>query len=143
VDHWRKQFRGELKTINDTDVDDAWLAKANLVLWGDPHSNKVLAKIIGKLPIQWDVKGVHVGRETYGAGHHVPALIYPNPLNPKKYVVLNSSFTFREYDYLNNARQIPRLPDWAVLDITQPPTAQRPAGIADAGFFGERWEVTR
>ena len=41
-------------------------------------------------------------------------LIYPNPLNPKQYVVLNSGFTFREYDYLNNARQVPKLPDWAV-----------------------------
>ena len=45
-------------------------------------------------------------------------LIYPNPLNPKKYVVLNSGFTFREFDYLNNARQIPKLPDWAVVDTT-------------------------
>ena len=69
-------------------------------------------------------------------------LIYPNPLNPKKYVVLNSGFTFREYDYLNNARQIPRLPDWAILDIDQPRTSQRAAGIVDAGFFGERWELT-
>ena len=33
-------------------------------------------------------------------------------------MVLNSGFTFREYDYLNNARQIPKLPDWAIVDIT-------------------------
>jgi hypothetical protein len=130
VDHWRKQFRGELKPIKDTDVDDAWIAKANLVLWGDPQSNKVLAKIADKLPIKWDA-----------SMPHVPVLIYPNPLNPKKYVVLNSGFTFREYDYLNNARQIPRLPDWAILDITQPRTSQRPAGIVDAGFFDEKWQL--
>ena len=49
-------------------------------------------------------------------------LIYPNPLNPKRYVVLNSGFTFREYDYLNNARQTPKLPDWAVIDVTTPPS---------------------
>ena len=69
-------------------------------------------------------------------------MIYPNPLNPEKYVVLNSGFTFREYDYLNNARQIPKLPDWAILDVKQPRTSRRPAGIADAAFFGERWELT-
>lgn len=130
IDHWRKQFRGELKSISDTEVDDTWIAKANLVLWGDPQSNKVLAKIADKLPIKWDA-----------SKPHVPVLIYPNPLNPKKYVVLNSGFTFREYDYLNNARQIPRLPDWAILDITQPRTSQRPAGIVDAGFFDERWQL--
>jgi hypothetical protein len=55
-------------------------------------------------------------------------------------VVVNSSFTFREYDYLNNARQTPKLPDWAILDITKPVTARAPGGIAAAGFFGEKWE---
>ena len=63
-----------------------------------------------------------------------------DPLNPKKYVVLNSGFTFREYDYLNNARQIAKLPDWAVVDIRTPPNARWPGAIASAGFFGERWE---
>jgi hypothetical protein len=142
VDHWRKQFRGELHPVDDAKVDDKTIASSNLVLWGDPQSNKVLAKIVDKLPIRWDAKeGVFVGKQAFAADHHVPVLIYPNPLNPKKYVVLNSGFTFREYDYLNNARQIPRLPDWAVLDIDQPRTPQRPAGIAEAGFFGERWEL--
>jgi len=70
----------------------------------------------------------------------VPVFIYPNPLNPQRYVVVNSSFTFREYDYLNNARQTPKLPDWAILDITKPVTARAPGGIAAAGFFGEKWE---
>ena len=70
---------------------------------------------------------------------HVPILIYPNPLNPKKYVVLNSGFTFREFDYLNNARQTPKLPDYAVIDITTPPDFRYPGKIALAGFFGEDW----
>ncbi len=80
---------------------------------------------------------------TFDAAHHAPILIYPNPLNPKKYVVLNSGFTFREYDYLNNARQIPKLPDWAIMDITKPRTSRHAAGIADAGFFGEEWELVK
>jgi hypothetical protein len=142
VDHWRKQFRGELKPLDDTQVDDKTIASSNLILWGDPQSNKVLAKIADKLPIRWDAKeGVFVEKQTFDASHHLPVLIYPNPLNPKKYVVLNSGFTFREYDYLNNARQIPRLPDWAILDINEPRSSQRPAGIVDAGFFGEHWEL--
>jgi hypothetical protein len=143
VDHWRKQFRGELKLFDDTAVDAKMIANANLILWGDPSSNKVIAQIADKLPIKWDAKGVVAGKASLDAGHHVPALIYPNPLNPKKYVVLNSGFTFREYDYLNNARQIPRLPDWAILDINQPRTSQRPAGIAEAGFFDERWQLPK
>jgi hypothetical protein len=55
--------------------------------------------------------------------------------------VLNSGFTFREYDYLNNARQVPKLPDYAVIDITSPRTSRAPGGIATAGFFDERWQL--
>ena len=66
-------------------------------------------------------------------------LIYPNPLNPKRYVVINSGFTFREYDYLNNARQVPKLPDFAVVDVDVPVSSRAPGGIVTAGFFTEAW----
>ena len=56
-------------------------------------------------------------------------------------MVLNSGFTFREYDYLNNARQIAKLPDYAIVDISKPITSKAPGGIEVAGFFGERWEL--
>ena len=69
-------------------------------------------------------------------------MIYPNPLNPKKYIVINSGFTFREYDQLNNARQVPKLPDFAIVDVSKPATSRAPGGITTAGFFDERWELT-
>lgn len=141
IEHWRRQFRGEARVKNDDAVSDADIAEHNLVLWGDPASNKVLARIADKLPIRWDDKGVVVSKESYDAGHHVPVLIYPNPLNPKRYVVLNSGFTFREYDYLNNARQVAKLPDYAVLDVNVPVTSRSPGGVVDAGFFDEQWRL--
>jgi hypothetical protein len=66
-------------------------------------------------------------------------MIFPNPLNPKRYVVINSGFTFREYDYLNNARQIAKLPDWAVLDLSVPPNSRYAGKVVTAGFFNEQW----
>jgi hypothetical protein len=98
-----------------------------------------LAKIAAKLPVTWDKGFVRVGGKQYGADHHVPVLIYPNPLNPKRYVVLNSGFTFREYDYLNNARQVPKLPDFAVVDVDVPVSPRAPGGTVAAGFFTEEW----
>ncbi len=141
ITHWRRQFRGEAPVKNDADVTDADIASHNLVLWGDPSSNKVLARIVDRLPVRWDAAGVHVGAKVYSGDHHVPVMIYPNPLNPKRYVVLNSGFTFREYDYLNNARQSPKLPDFAVVDVSVPATARTPGGIVDAGFFDEEWKL--
>ncbi|AWM42073.1 Prolyl oligopeptidase family protein [Gemmata obscuriglobus] len=141
TEHWRKQFRGDAPLKADAEVTDADIANNNLILWGDPRSNAVLAKIADKLPVKWTDTGVVLGKHTYDAGTHVPVLIYPNPLNPQKYVVLNSGFTFREYDYLNNARQVSKLPDYAVIDVTTPPNARYPGKVVRAGFFGEKWEL--
>ena len=140
-DHWRKQFRGDAPIKDDHALTDEDIAANHLVLWGDPQSNQVLARIMAKLPVQWTSLEVRLGSRTFDGAQHVPVLIFPNPLNPKRYVVLNSSFTYREYDYLNNARQVPKLPDYAVFDIRKPATSQAPAAVALAGFFGERWEL--
>jgi pimeloyl-ACP methyl ester carboxylesterase len=141
TEHWRKQFRGDAPIKNDDAITDADIASSNLVLWGDPQSNKVLAKIAARLPITWTADQIAVGAEKFPANHHVPVLVFPNPLNPKRYVVLNSCFTFREYDYLNNARQVPKLPDYAIIDIDVPASSRAAGGIATAGFFGEEWQL--
>jgi hypothetical protein len=141
VTHWRKQFRGEARVKRDPDVTDADIADSNLVLWGDPSSNRVLARIADKLPIRWSAERVELGDSRFPAANHVAAFIYPNPLNPRRYVVVNSGFTFREFDYLNNARQVPKLPDYAVIDVSVPPGPRAPGGIVKAGFFGEQWQL--
>jgi hypothetical protein len=35
-----------------------------------------------------------------------------------------------------------KLPDYAVLDMRVPIAERIPKGVAHAGFFGERWELT-
>jgi hypothetical protein len=111
------------------------------VLWGDAESNRVLAKIADKLPLRWQDDKIIIGNESFPADTMMPILIFPNPLNPHRYVVLNSGFTFREYDYLNNARQVPKLPDWAVVNTSVKPTSRTPGEIAAAGFCDEQWRL--
>ncbi len=139
---WQKIFRGTARQKDDRAVTDDDIAKHNLVLWGDPSSNAVLAKIADKLPIRWTGDKITVGAQSFPAATHVPVMIYPNPLNPKRYVVLNSSFTFREADHVTNARQIPRLPDWAVVDTRIPHSQRGAAEVVAADFFDEAWQLS-
>ncbi len=139
IREWRRQFRGEARVKDDSAVTDADIAGNNLVLWGDPGSNKILARIADRLPIKWTTKGIEVGGQKYPANTAL-IMIYPNPLNPAKYVVLNSGHTFREVDNLNNARQVAKLPDFAIVDANSTPDGYAPGKILDAGFFGEKWE---
>jgi dienelactone hydrolase len=141
IREWRKQFRGDAQVRDDVAITDKEIAESNLVLWGDPGSNKLIARIAGKLPITWNADNVTLGTKRFPSSTHVPVMIYPNPLNPKRYVVLNSGFTFREFDYLNNARQVPKLPDFAIVDSATPPNDRWPGKIVEAGFFSEKWEL--
>jgi hypothetical protein len=141
VKRWRTQMRGDARVKDDKDVTEADIANSNLILWGDPESNETLKKIADKLPIQWTSESIKVGEKTYESANNVPILIFPNPLNPEKYVVLNSGFTYREYDDLNNARQVPKLPDWAIVDVNTKPNSRYPGKVIDANFFDENWKL--
>ena len=139
--HWRRHFRGDARVKDDSEVTDADIADSNLVLWGDPKSNAILKRISDKLPITWNADGIEAGSRSFPSADHALILIYPNPLNPDRYVVLNSGFTYRDFAYLNNARQVPKLPDWAVVDLRTPPDSLWPGKVVDADFFDERWEL--
>jgi pimeloyl-ACP methyl ester carboxylesterase len=141
VKMWRTQMRGDAPVKDDTAVTDADIASSNLVLWGDPQSNKVLARIADKLPIRWTSDSITLGTRRFPSATSAPVMIYPNPLNPKKYVVINSGMTMREYAESNNALQVAYLPDYAIVDLTTPPDARWPGKIAAAGFFGEMWQL--
>jgi len=85
--HWRQQFRGDARVMKDAEITDKEIASSNLVLWGDPQSNQLIKKIADQLPIQWTADAITVGDKLYPADHCAPVLIFPNPLNPEKYVV--------------------------------------------------------
>jgi hypothetical protein len=141
TNQWWLQMRGVVRVKKDTELTDEDIAKNHLVLWGDAQNNKVIGDIASKLPISWTPKELKVGSKTFSAETHAPVLIYPNPLNPTRYVVLNSSFTFAYAGMSNNCNQYPRLPDWAVLDMAAEKEKRHPAGVTYAGFFDEQWKL--
>ena len=128
IREWRRVFRGEPIVKDDTAITADDIASANLVLWGDPGSNKIYSRIASKLPIAWPAEAKSVA-----------GFIYPNPENPAHYVVINSGFTFRESANTSNAKQLPRLPDWAIVDTSTPADENWPGRIVNAGFFNEVW----
>jgi hypothetical protein len=139
---WRAIFRGDVIMVRDTEVTPEFAARHHLVLWGDPGSNKVLARVLGKLPVKWTGSELELGSVKGSATARVPVMVYPNPEAPERYVLVNSGFTFREGLSITNALQVPRLPDWAVIDISVPADNHWPGQVVDAGFFGSDWQVT-
>jgi hypothetical protein len=141
---WPKYFRGELPTRTASDITDTDITDHSLVLFGDPQTNPLIARILPGLPIRWMKDVLEVNGEKYDPQTHFPVFIYPNPLNPYRYVVINSGHTFREADLRGtNALLYPRLGDWAVLKPT--PTNDDPTAteVVAAGLFDEFWQFPK
>jgi hypothetical protein len=133
---YARWLRGDPRFKNDADVSEQDIRSNHLILFGDPESNLILKRILDQLPIQWTREAIRVGGKTYDAKQHVVAFIYPNPLSPERYVVVNSGHTFHEAEFAGtNALLFPRLGDYAVLRLQD---GQEPE-VVEAGFFDENW----
>jgi hypothetical protein len=141
---WRGLMRGDAKVARASEVFDVFEAgkTQGLVLWGTPESNSCIKRLADTLPLEWDAKRLAIkGGPSFDAATHVPVLAYPCLRSPGFEAVLNSGLTFREAHDRTNSLQNPKLPDWAVLDITQPPSAESAGKVAAADFFDEKWRV--
>ncbi len=140
---WRDLFRAELPVKDDTAVTAEDIASKHLILWGDASSNALIAKILasGKTPLAWDARQLTFRGKRYDAAHHAPVLVFPNPLSTQqRYIVLNSGIDFRDEAYGTNALQVPKLPDFAIVDLREAPGPRWPGKIVAAGFFDEAWK---
>jgi dienelactone hydrolase len=138
---WRLQFRGEPRVKKDIEVTLQDHKDYNLVLFGNTLGNRVIHGSVNSLPYRCKQTTFEIHGKQYSYDAYAPALIYPNPQNPKRYIVINSGFTFAAAGAASNSRQTPRLPDWAILDISVPPLGRADGkGVTEAGFFNERWE---
>jgi hypothetical protein len=143
---WHRYFRGELPVKDDTAVTEDDLRCRNLILFGDPGSNRWIAAVLPKLPVRWTRDEVRLGQGHYPAADHAPVLIQPNPLAEGRYVVLNSGHTFHEQELASlNYLLFPRLGDWAVINVggkvPKEPSEPPEESVLRAGFFDEGWKI--
>lgn len=137
-----QRLRGQVRLVNDTQVTDELIESQNLILFGDPGSNAVLAKIVDHLPCKWSRDQIELQGIAYKSAEHGLAMIYPNPLNPRKYLVINSGHTFHEPEFrASNATLYPRLGDVAVLKFVSQADGGYGETVLFADLFDARWKL--
>ncbi len=139
---WAKYMRGDVRVKNDVDVTSEDIADKHLILFGDPGSNSMLASVLEGLPVQWTKDKLGIAGKSYASATHCPLLIYPNPLNPTRYIVINSGHTFHADDFKGtNALLYPRFGDYAVLRLPEKGPALTVEQLALNGLFDDFWKV--
>ncbi len=126
--------------LPDTQVTEELLESHHLILFGDPGSNSLIARVIDRLPMVWTKTDVTLREQSYPTVNHGVAMVYPNPLNPARYVVLNSGHTFGAAEFLgSNAQLYPRLGDVAVLRFEPQPTGVMREQTLWTELFDAHW----
>jgi dienelactone hydrolase len=164
-----KWMRGEARVVNDVDVTEELLSANHVILFGDPGSNLLLrtilaavpdansppaevrpipalppidSKVIEKLPFRWDAEKLMIGGQSWPADSHALCLVFPNPFNRNKYMVVNTGHTFSERDFrASNAWLFPRFGDAAVLKLSDPGAESAQPELVWSDVFGTDWKL--
>ena len=145
ADEWRRHYRGYLPVKNDTDVTEEDVGRCNLILFGDPGSNRWIRDVLPKLPAQWSRERIQLGEERHPAAAHGLQMIAPNPLRgaEDRYVVLNSGHTYHDGELRFSYMVFPRLGDWAIVRVgdnaVEGATPKVAETVLKSGFFDEAW----
>ncbi len=131
------------QVVADTDVTDAMMRDACLVLYGTHGDNAVLERIAAQLPIKLEADAVVVGTQRYTGDDVGTRFIYPNPLAPDRYVVVQGGITTQA---VQNGHNLPDfLPDFVVYDRTTTRTrarlvagSRRPRAM---DYFDHHWQL--
>jgi hypothetical protein len=143
IQRWRQLMRGDPMVVKASEIGADKATQENLILWGDDLSNAAIAQRLPELPVKWDGDQLVLGKHKFASATHVPLLIHPEVpyAEGQRYIVLNSGLTFREGHDKTNSLQNPKLPDWAILDITTPPDSTQAGKVVAADFFDAQWRL--
>ena len=129
--------------------------KYSLLLFGDPGSNKIIADVLKQLnkknksneiPLNfhWTKSAMEIGTLSFSSVDHIPVLVYPNPLNPERYIVFNGSVPEqrrrrRSTNDVENEPEVPPIGDFAIVKLND----DKPGKVESVlgGFFNEEWEL--
>ena len=91
-----------IQVRSDREVTDRDIEAYHLILVGAPTSNSLVGRINPRLPIRIENGAVVFGHQRFAGDDVGLRVIYPNPLNPQKYVVVCAGVTYKGLERLGH-----------------------------------------
>lgn len=132
---WAKSYFAECPYKEDREVTPQDIADKNLILLGDARLNSVVARLSASIPLKLGPEFVSIGdRRFEGKGLGV-SVVYPNPLNPQRYVVVIAANDYEGFQLYEPNLSQRGWYDFAVWNARDP----RGAGPLAEGFWDGDW----
>lgn len=141
VNFWKQWQRQPPRAFLDSEISDADAARYSLLLIGGPEANRVARKL-GLVEIAPDHVTIR-GRSFAASGARVQA-IYPNPLNPQRYVLLAGASSAGALSLWTPDRLRDADFDFVIEDGHVPIGTERVSQSqiwVAGGWFDRRWQI--
>lgn len=143
IRHPRRGVSVQWPVKADVEVTAEDIERRSLVVVGTARGNSLLARISRELPIRVEGGAVVAGDRRYEGADVAASFVYPNPLNPDRYVLVHTGVTPRAFFRAGHLPSL--LPDWIVYDAS---TWERRGGlvleereILAGGVFDQEWKL--
>ena len=139
---WIGFAQGMPDVVADSEVTENHIRDRNLVICGSPDTNIFLARIADRLPIRIGADCYEVGAHSFPSAGCGLQFVYPNPLNPKRLVLVVHGVQWGPRLQVNH--KLDFLPDFIVYtettikDGTWFPTN----AFLCAGYFDMNWQFS-
>lgn len=90
-DLWKKVYFTGALSLRDIDVKARDIVHSNLILIGTTFDNKTIQNIVDQLPIKIADDHILFRDSTFKGQNIFISFVYPNPINPDKYIVMIAS----------------------------------------------------
>jgi len=139
---WWHRANGYVDVLPDTEVTDVEVRNRNLILFGGPAENEITSRINSKLPIRLEKGSFRVGKKVIRGRGLAAEFIYPNPLNPEKFVFVHEGSDSLGLGISTSFGTIysgAGLPDFIIFDETV--KLRGWGGALCTGFFDTDWGI--
>jgi len=134
---WMELAQGVPTILPANAVTEQIAQRCNLILLGTSENNPLIEAIARHLPIQL-VDGVYrVGERSFDADDHDVCMIYPNPLNPTRYVVVSSGTL--PLAHTDGRSSVSEWPDFVIRRTRSTNGVESAGRIVYAGYFDQSW----
>ncbi|MDI6840060.1 MAG: prolyl oligopeptidase family serine peptidase [bacterium] len=141
---WWHRANGFVELLPDTEITDVMIKEYNLILFGGPEVNSITKRINSSLPIRIKDNSVWLGKDRLQQKSLALQEIYPNPLNPNKFVILYAGTNIggeKLSCFFSTFYSGAGIPDFVIYDHSVQKKGW--AGVVTAGFFNQHWQLDK
>jgi pimeloyl-ACP methyl ester carboxylesterase len=136
---WDEFADGYPRVATDVEVSEEQMRAFNLVLFGTPATNAILARVADRLPIGIGDHEYRVGGRRFAGPDLGLVMCYPNPLAPDHYLVIYAGEWYGDRLPINHKHDL--LPDFLIFRAGQTSYDGTDQWVC-GGFFDSAWRLS-